>query len=72
MILSAVRDYLQTHRRVALFDLSIHFDTDPNALRGMLAKWEAKGRLVKLPSGTTCSGCSHCVPESVEIYEWRG
>lgn len=72
MILAQVRDYLQTHRRAALFDLSLHFDTDPDALRGMLAKWVDKGKVVKLPMGTLCGGCSHCDPNSIEIYEWRG
>jgi len=72
MILSQVRDYLETHRRAALFDLSLHFDTHPEALRGMLAKWVAKGKLVKLPGGTPCSGCCICDPSTIEIYEWRG
>jgi putative ferrous iron transport protein C len=72
MILSHVRDYLQTHRRAALYDLSVHFDAEPEALRGMLAKWVAKGKVVKLPAGTPCSGCSQCSPFTVEIYEWRG
>lgn len=49
MILAQVRGYLQTHRRVALYEPSLHFDTDPEALRGMLAKWEAEGRVAKLP-----------------------
>lgn len=72
MILSDLRDYLQTHRRVALFDLSLRFDTDPEALRGMLAKWISKGKVVRLPAGTACaSGCCHCDPTTVEIYEWR-
>jgi putative ferrous iron transport protein C len=72
MILSHVRDYLQTHRRAALYDLSVRFDTDPEALRGMLAKWVDKGKVAKLPLGTLCGGCCHCDPNTVEIYEWRG
>jgi hypothetical protein len=73
MILSELRDYLQTHERAALIDLAHHFDTDPNALRGMLAKWVGKGRVAKLPSGTTCGGgCCKCDPATTEIYEWKG
>ena len=72
MILSRVRDYLQTHRRVALYDLALHVDAEPDALRGMLAKWQAKGKVEKLPMGTTCSGCCHCDPATIEIYEWKG
>lgn len=72
MILSEVRSYLQTHRRAALADMAIRFNTDPDALRGMLSKWVAKGRVVKLPVGTPCgSTCCHCDPQTIEIYEWR-
>ncbi len=72
MILSDLRHYLQRHHRAALFDMSLHFDTDPEALRGMLGKWIAKGKVVKLPAGTLCgSGCCHCDPATIEIYEWQ-
>ena len=72
MILSDLRGYLQTHRRAALSDMAARFDTDPDALRGMLAKWIAKGRVEKLPAGTPCgSTCCHCDPFSIEIYEWK-
>ena len=73
MILSEVRDYLRTHHRAALSDLALRFGTDPAALRGMLDKWIAKGRVEKLPSGTACGGgCCKCDPETIEIYEWKG
>ncbi len=73
MILSELRDYMKTHRRVPLIDLANHFDTDPDALRGMLAKWAAKGKVEKLPEGTTCgSSCCKCDPATTEIYEWKG
>ena len=73
MILSDIREYLQTHRRAALSDMALHFGTDPDALRGMLDKWVVKGRVAKLPSGTTCgSSCCKCDPNTTEIYEWIG
>lgn len=73
MILSELRSYLETHKRAALTDMAIRFDCHPYALRGMLAKWIAKGRVVKLPAGTPCSsGCYRCNPQTTEIYEWRG
>lgn len=72
MIFSDVRDYLKTHRRAALIDMAHRFGTDPDALRGMLDKWAAKGRVQKLPAGTACSGgCSKCDPGTTEIYEWK-
>ena len=70
MILSDIRDYLRTHRHAALRDMALRFGTDPDALRGMLDKWIAKGRVEKLPSGTACSGCCRCDPSATEVYEW--
>ncbi|MGD2118101.1 MAG: FeoC-like transcriptional regulator [Chromatiales bacterium] len=72
MILSELRDYLQSHRRAALQDMAHRFDTDADALRGMLDKWVAKGRVVKLQQGSVCdSGCCKCDAANIEIYEWR-
>lgn len=72
MILSQVSDYLKTHGRVALIDLALHLDADPDALREMLAVLEKKGRVRKLAAGTTCAGgCHKCNPASVELYEWN-
>ncbi len=73
MILSDIRDYLRTHRRVALSDMALRFGTEPDALRGMLDKWVAKGKVSKLPSGTICGGgCCRCDLNTTEVYEWRG
>ena len=72
MILSELRDYLKTHHRAALIDMAHRFEIDPEALRGMLDKWVAKGRVIKLPAQTVCdSGCGKCDQASVEIYEWN-
>lgn len=71
MILSELTTYLAEQKRVALIDLSHRFGSDPEALRGMLAVLERKGRARRLPAGTACGGgCSKCDPASVEIYEW--
>ncbi len=72
MILSELTAYLAEQKRVALLDLSRRFDSEPDALRAMLAILERKGRVRKLASGTTCGGCSKCDPASIEIYEWVG
>ncbi|AKH20145.1 FeoC-like transcriptional regulator [Sedimenticola thiotaurini] len=73
MILSELRDYLKTNQRAALIDLSHRFDADPDALRGMLDKWVAKGKVEKLPQGSPCGGgCCKCDPATTEIYEWVG
>ncbi|WP_133510070.1 FeoC-like transcriptional regulator [Candidatus Thiosymbion oneisti] len=70
MILSELTAYLAERKRASLIDLSHRFGSDPEALRGMLAILERKGRARRLPAGTTCSGCSKCDPASIEIYEW--
>lgn len=71
MILSELTNYLAEQRRAALIDLSHHFRSDPEALRGMLSLLERKGRIRKLPTGTPCSsGCGKCDSASIEIYEW--
>lgn len=71
MILSQVSDYLKTHRRAALHDMALGLDASPDALREMLAILERKGRVRKLPAGSSCGGgCNKCSPSSVEIYEW--
>jgi hypothetical protein len=71
MILSDLRDYLRAQRRVALADLVNHFGVDADALRGMLGKWMAKGKLRKLSAGTACgAGCCKCDPALTELYEW--
>ena len=73
MILAELRDYLKSNGRAALIDMAHRFDTDPDALRGMLQKWVAKGQVEKLPQGTACGGgCCKCDPSSTEIYEWKG
>ena len=73
MILAELRDYLKTNQRAALIDMANRFDTDADALRGMLDKWVAKGKVRKLPSGSACGGgCSQCDPATIEIYEWCG
>lgn len=71
MILSELTAYLAEQKRTTLLDLSHRFGSDPDALRGMLAVLERKGRARKLPAGSTCTGgCSKCDPASIEIYEW--
>ena len=43
MILAELRQYLSQHKRVALVDLSCHFEIEAEALRGMLNTLEHKG-----------------------------
>lgn len=73
MILSDLKEYLQQRERVSLNELSIHFNVDADALRGMLGKWISKGRVRQLPLNSSCgTSCCKCDPTLTELYEWVG
>jgi putative ferrous iron transport protein C len=69
MILSDIRDYLAERGRASLVDMANRFDTDADALRGMLAVLERKARVRKLPVGSACGGCCNCDQAAPELYE---
>ncbi len=71
MILSRVSDYLRERHRASVIDMAHGLDATPEALKGMLAILERKGRVRRLPAGTGCgSGCCKCDPATLEMYEW--
>jgi putative ferrous iron transport protein C len=69
MILQELQSYLRTHPRSSLEELTQHFQSDADALRGMLSSLIRKGRIRKV-EGKQCGGCHSCLPESLEFYEW--
>jgi hypothetical protein len=73
MILSDIKGYLQERKQATLSDLALHFDSDPEAMRGMLARWIEKGRVTRAVQAAGCKkGCSSCGCEAaIEIYIWR-
>jgi putative ferrous iron transport protein C len=72
MILPDIKHYLMGRKRATLGDLAIHFDTEPEAMRGMLEQWVRKGRVTRAEVTPRCRhGCSKCCDAAVfEIYEW--
>lgn len=73
MILSELRDYLKEQHRLSLKEMANHFDTDADALRGMLAKWVRKGKVKRLDASASCgTSCCKCDPAMTELYEWVG
>ena len=71
MILTEVRDYLQSRGQASLRDMALSFGMNQDALRPLLEQWIAKGKVEKLPTGTACGGgCSSCAPQEIEIYKW--
>ncbi|TCJ15538.1 sugar metabolism transcriptional regulator [Parasulfuritortus cantonensis] len=53
--------------------MALGLDASPDALKGMLATLERKGRVRRLAAGTGCAnGCCKCDPKTLELYEWVG
>lgn len=71
MILSELRNYVKERKSVALRDLMLHFDTDAEALRGMLQILVVKGYVQNVSAKKACgTSCCKCDSTLVEIYEW--
>ena len=71
MILSDIRRYLEQRGQATLADIALHFDADPNAVRGMLNVWIRKDKVHKKMATASCGGsCTQCDPEATEIYVW--
>ena len=70
-ILARVAHYLRAHRRASLAELANGVDATPDALAGMLAAFERKGRVRRMPLAPACGGtCCKCDPNSIAVYEW--
>jgi hypothetical protein len=73
MILSRISDWLRAHRRASLADLAYGVGADAEALEPMLTTLERKGRVRRLPAGSSCGrSCCNCDPTALTIYEWAG
>ncbi|MBO9481476.1 MULTISPECIES: FeoC-like transcriptional regulator [Gammaproteobacteria] len=74
-MLIKIRDYLKQQKVCSLADLSVKFNTTPEAMRGMLSHWLRKGQLSCEQPGcfVACKkGCVSCDPAELEIYRWQG
>jgi alpha-tubulin suppressor-like RCC1 family protein len=72
MILSQVRDYLKQRGQCTLSDIALHFDSDADAVRGMLDVWIKKGKVEKRSATGSCgTSCQSCDPASTEVYIWH-
>jgi hypothetical protein len=74
VILSDISRYLRQHRRASLSDMVHGIGSTPQALEAMLMVLERKGRVRRLPAGSSCgaSSCCKCDPSALTIYEWAG
>jgi len=70
MILSRLNDYLRQRGRASLADLAQSLDSTPEAVEAMLAILERKGKIRRLPPGSSCgTGCCQCDPTVLTLYE---
>lgn len=71
MILSEIRRYLEQRGQASLADIALHFDAEPDAVRGMLDAWIRKGKVIRRASTASCgTACQSCDPASTELYVW--
>ena len=71
-MLLGIRQYLIERQRASLQDLALHFDTTPDAMRGMLEIWIKKGKIIKCDAAA-CGGCSSgcSAAQQDEAYEYN-
>ena len=73
MILSRLSDYMREHRRASLMDLAHGLGASVEALEPMLDTLQRKGRVQRLPAGSSCGrSCGGCDPTTQVVYEWTG
>jgi hypothetical protein len=72
MILSELKDYVKSRRQVSLGDAALHFDAEPEAIRGMLEFWVRKGKISKHGNDGACAGgCACSFRQDQEMYVWN-
>lgn len=70
-MLPALSDYLQRYGRASLSDLARTLGSTPEAVEPMLEHLARKGRIRRLPEGSSCGKpCCACDPATQIIYEW--
>lgn len=73
MDLIQLKRYLQFRKIVPLQDMALHFGTDAETVRPLLAVWIGKGKVQQRPaSPAPCKGCCRCDPAGIEVYAWIG
>ncbi len=69
---SEVKRYLSERKIAPLNDIALHFDMQPDAVRGLLEHWIRKGKVRRFADNSCedncCGGCSENGHK--EVYEW--
>ncbi len=71
-MLIELRNYLRSHGRTSMLDLSNRYRMNEDALRGMLDHWIRKGNVVRhiVAECPHRGGCCNCGGTCFEFYEW--
>lgn len=73
MLLSDIKQYLQTQPSQTLLELSRRFQIEANVLRDMLSVLIRKGQVRQCTKTPRCgTKCHQCALLVTEIYEWIG
>jgi len=72
MLVTELKHYMAEHRTVPVKDLVIRFQSDPEAIRAMMALLINKGRVRRLDEEQDCDGCQKCPAYEAETYQWLG
>jgi putative ferrous iron transport protein C len=70
MILTELKSYLKLNKKAVVKDMAYHFDTTPDAIKGMLEHWIRKGKVRRVEGSLCNKGCCKADPTHLEIYEW--
>lgn len=72
MILQEIKQYVKKRQQVSLQDIAVHFDKEPETVRGILDFWVRKGRIELQTQTPSCAGSCHCAAnQNQEIYCWN-
>lgn len=71
MILSDLKQLIQSHQIIALKEICEHLNSEPEAVRAMLDYLIEKNLIEKMPEGTRCQSCTICPPETIELFRWK-
>ena len=71
MILQDIKDYLKSRQQASLGDIALHFDVEPDALRGMLDFWVSKGKITVHRNDIDCGGCACSQKSESDVYAWN-
>jgi hypothetical protein len=72
MLLTDVKAFLAARGQVSLADLAMHFTMAPDAMRGIVETWIAKGRVRRVSDRLPCGSCGKCESATTDVYEWIG